>query len=175
MELPGETYLYNLSLVALTFTAVSAVVMLIRQTLGGRLSNFDVYLIAAYTSFGFVQGLSAILPSLVAMFNPIPWTLWFIASGLAAIAIGSVLFATVKRRHIASPEPMSLAVALGFSVHGAAVFVLLINALIAPWQGAHLHAAAVTLSLSATMCMFVRRISSLQGDKPGEDWDPKRG
>jgi hypothetical protein len=46
VELTGETYLFNLSLLALTFAAVSALVMLLRQTMGGRLSYFDVYLIA---------------------------------------------------------------------------------------------------------------------------------
>ena len=36
MELPGETYLFNLSLIAVTFTAVSALVMLMRQTMGAN-------------------------------------------------------------------------------------------------------------------------------------------
>ena len=34
MELPGETYLFNLSLVAVTFTAVSALVMPTPQGFG---------------------------------------------------------------------------------------------------------------------------------------------
>ena len=34
-ELAGATYLYNLSVVAMTFAAVSVLVMLIRQTMGG--------------------------------------------------------------------------------------------------------------------------------------------
>jgi hypothetical protein len=58
MELPGETYLFNLSLIAVTFTAVSALVMLMRQTMGGKLSNFDVYLITSYISFGFAVALA---------------------------------------------------------------------------------------------------------------------
>ena len=45
MELPGEVYLFNLSLIAVTFAVVSALVMIMRQTMGGSLSNFDVYLI----------------------------------------------------------------------------------------------------------------------------------
>jgi hypothetical protein len=35
MELPGTAYLFNLSLISITFTAVSALVMLVRQTMGG--------------------------------------------------------------------------------------------------------------------------------------------
>ena len=43
MDVPGEAYLFNLSLLAITFAAVSVLVMLMRQTMGGRLSNFDVH------------------------------------------------------------------------------------------------------------------------------------
>jgi hypothetical protein len=42
-------------------------------------------------------------------------------------------------------------------------------------QGVGPHAAAVTLSLGTAMWAFVRRIASLGGDKPSEDWDLKRG
>ena len=40
---------------------------------------------------------------------------------------------------------------------------------------AHVTAVGCALSLAMVMWAFVRRINSLLGDKPGEDWDPKRG
>ena len=40
MDMPGETYLFNLSLLAVTFAAVSALVMLLRQVMGGRFTQF---------------------------------------------------------------------------------------------------------------------------------------
>ena len=43
MDLPGETYLFNLSILSITVAVVSALVMLVRQTMGGKLSNFDIY------------------------------------------------------------------------------------------------------------------------------------
>ena len=67
-ELPGAIYLFNLSLLAISFAIVSTLVMLVRQTLGGKLSNFDVYLITSYVSFGFVIAFNAILPPLVSLF-----------------------------------------------------------------------------------------------------------
>ena len=36
MDLPGEPYLFNLSLLAITFTAVSGFLMRMRQTKGGK-------------------------------------------------------------------------------------------------------------------------------------------
>ncbi len=63
MELPGEAYLFTLSLVAATFAVVSALVMIMRQSMGGKMSVFDVYLITAYISWGFMQSIVALLPT----------------------------------------------------------------------------------------------------------------
>jgi hypothetical protein len=174
-ELPGAIYLFNLSLLAVTFAVVSALVMLVRQTMGGRLTNFDVYLITAYVSFGFAIALEAVFPPLVFLFDPPPVVLWAIASGLAAVLHGVVLANMIRVRRKVSKEPMASAVAGSFAMHGVVIAVLVINALVPPVQGVGLFAAALTLSLAIMMLRFVRRISSLLGDKPGEDWDPKRG
>lgn len=72
MELPGEVYLFNLSLIAISFAVVSALVMIMRQSMGGKMSLFDVYLISTYISWGFTQSLVALLPPLVALFEPAP-------------------------------------------------------------------------------------------------------
>ena len=69
MDLPGEAYLFNLSLVAMTFAAVSVLVMLMRQTMGGALSNYDVHLVTNYVSQAFVVAVGAILPSMLADFG----------------------------------------------------------------------------------------------------------
>lgn len=161
MELPGFEYLFNLSLLAITFTAVSALVMLVRQTMGGKLSNFDVYLITAYVSLGFVLAAGAILPPLIALFEPPPALLWAIASGLAAILLGAVMVNIVARRRKASPEPMSRGVIISYSVHGLDVLLLIANAVVPALQDARLFAAALTLSLVSLMWAFVRRIESL--------------
>ena len=174
-ELPGAIYLFNLSLLAVTFAVVSALVMLVRQTMGGRLTNFDVYLITSYVSFGFVIAFNAILPPLVFLFDPSPVVLWAIASGLAAVLHGGVLANNVKLRRRVSKEPMSWAVAGSFSTHGVVAAVLAINALVPPVQGVGPFAAALTVALAIMLWTFVRRISSLLGDKAGDDWDPKRG
>jgi hypothetical protein len=62
-----------------------------------------------------------------------------------------------------------------FFANSLSAIILLVNAVVTPWQGIHLFASALTLSMAALMWAFVRRIGSLVGDKPGEDWDPKRG
>ena len=173
--MPGETYLFNLSLIAVTFTAVSALVMLLRQTMGGKLSNFDVYLITSFISFGFAVAISAVLLPWVA-FLELPTTeFWAVSSGLSAIILGTALITNIRRRHVVTTEPMSWLVRASFGANGVSVLILIINAVVAPWQGIHLYAGALTLTTAVIMWAFVRRVGSLVGDKPGEDWDPKRG
>src|SRR5690348_3702520 len=135
MELPGETYLFNLSLLALTFTAVSALVMLLRQTMGGKLSNFDIYLIVTYISLGFSIAVGCLLPPLVALFEPAAPVLWLVASVGAAILLGSVVLNALRWRTRASREPISLAVRTTFTIHGVVVVVLIVNALWPAVQG----------------------------------------
>jgi hypothetical protein len=70
---------------------------------------------------------------------------------------------------------MSRAVAIIFGGYWASVLLLAANAAIPQVQSVGLHAFSLTLFMSLLMVAFVRRIGSLLGDKPGEDWDPKRG
>lgn len=171
----GSEYLYNLSIIAITFSAVSALVMLMRQTMGGKLSNFDVYLITSYISFGFTLSLMAVLPPLIALFELPHAAHWSVASGIAGILLGVVLAKIFRLRRLVSSAKMPIGVKIALGIHLFSVIALLANAAGWPWQGVHLFAGAITLSVADIMWTFVRRISSLFGDKPGEDWDPKRG
>jgi hypothetical protein len=171
----GSEALLNLSLLAITFATVTALVMLVRQTMGGKLSNFDVYLIVSYVSLGFIIAIDATLPSIFVLFDLPPNILWPIVSILAAVLLGARLGDVIRRRLKVSSEPMSLAVKLTFTTHGVSLILLLANAAVLRIQGTGLYLGALTLSLAVIMWAFVRRVASLLGDKPMEDWDPKRG
>jgi hypothetical protein len=161
MDLPGEAYLFNLSLVTITFSAVSALVMLIRQSMGSGLTRFDIHLIATYISYGFVLTVIALLPPLLSLFELAPNVLWTIASGLAFLLFMPVLISVVLRRRKSSKSPAPLAVKSSFVIHGIANLIFLANAVIGPWQGIHLYATALTVSVATVMWMFARRIASL--------------
>ncbi len=172
MELAGSPYLFNLSLVAMTFAAVSALVMLIRQTMGGKLSNFDIFLITLYVSLGFAAGINAILPPLIALLHMPEALTWMVASLSAAVIQAMTILRVQLERSKAAPVALPPMVFVAYSIHWAAVVLFLVNALLPALQGAGLHAIAVTLSLCMAMWTFVRRISLLLGEKPGQDWDP---
>ncbi|MBC8038680.1 MAG: hypothetical protein H7X89_15850 [Rhizobiales bacterium] len=175
MELPGELYLFNLSLLAISFSIVSALVMLLRQTMGGKLSNFDVFLVTNYSAHGFVLAIAAILPSLIIQFGlPVP-VVWATASGLASILIGTKTANTMRRWMVITKAAIPLALKVSFAAQWFGVLLLIANAVIPRIQGIALFELALTICLATIMWTFVRRISTLLGDHPSEDWDPKRG
>ena len=90
MEPSGSTYLFNLSLLAITFAAVSVLVILVRQTLGGKMSKIDVHLTTTFVSLGFVQAISAVLPPVAELLGLSGRILWGGASGLAALLLAAV-------------------------------------------------------------------------------------
>jgi hypothetical protein len=149
--------------------------MLIRQTMGGEISKFDIHLMTTYLSYGFVLAFMALLPPLISLFQPMPRILWTFSSGLAVLLFVPVVASVVFRRRRASSHSAPVAVKASFFAHGFATIVLLVNAVFAPWQGVHLYAAALTFSLAIVIWMFVRRIASLFGDKLTKGYDPNRG
>ncbi len=175
MELPGELYLFNFSLLAMTFAAVSALVMLLRQTMGGKLSSFDVFLVNAYVAHGFVLAIAAILPPLIAQFAlPLP-VVWAVASGLAAVLIGGKVAGTMRQRSTVIKTPMPWALKVSFGAQWFAILLLVANAMVPAIQGIAVFELALTICLAMVLWSFVRRISTLLGDHPSEDWDPNRG
>ena len=175
MELAGSAYLYNLSVLAITYAAVSALVMLVRQTMGGKLSDFDIYLIGAYVSFGFAIAFDAVLPPLVALFGAPVALVWTLASGIAALILGVNLTVVIVRRLKAAQAPLSPVVMASYALHGIVVVLLVVNALIPAIRSSGLFAASLTLCLGNMMWVFVRRVSSLLGTNDRADWDPRRG
>jgi hypothetical protein len=175
MELPGETFLFNLSLLALTFSAVSALVTLLRQTMGGKLSKFEVYLVNAFVQQGFALAIAAILPPLIAQFELSSPVLWTIASGLAAVVLGWRTAQSLWERMSIIKVPMPLMLKVQFSVDGFAVVLFLLNATVPAIQGIAVFDLALTIGLAEIMWSFGRRISTLLGDRPSDDWDPKLG
>jgi hypothetical protein len=173
VELPGTAYLYNLSLLSVTFATVSALVMLVRQTLGGRLSKFDIFLLRGFISFSLFVAFAAILPPLAALSDAATQVLWPLTSAAAAILLAVNLYTVIVRRRKATGEPAPTGVTIRYIVHGIVIALLVINAIVPAVQGIALYAAALTLCLGNMMWAFVRRISSLLGEKPSKDWDPR--
>ena len=170
MDLHGEVYLFNLSLMAITFSAVSALITLLRQAVAGKLSNFDVFLVNAYVSHGFVVAISSVLPPLIAQSGLSEPLVWSIASGLAAAFLAADVANTMRQRSTATKAPMPYPTLIAFCLHWFGVLLLLANAVLPAVRGIFLYEAALTICLATVMWAFVRRIASLRSDHGSEDW-----
>jgi hypothetical protein len=157
----------------LAHAAVSVRVMLVRQTMGGKLSNFDIHLLTSYVARGFAVAVAAVLPPLFLDLGLSPPVFWAITSGLAAVIFATTMALTLRERnratHGAALPPFLV---FAVSLQWIAALLLALNAFV-PWHSMFTFKAALTLSLALMMWAFVRRVGSLVGDKPREDWDPK--
>ena len=70
----------------MTFIGFAAIVLSLRQTLGHKLSRFDVLLARVYMEeFGLMISAGALLPLLLMIWDFSPSMVWRVSSGLAAL------------------------------------------------------------------------------------------
>jgi cation transport ATPase len=136
---------------SVTFVGFSALVIIIRQTLGGEMSRLEILITRIFIQLGFMVAAGAMLPPLLALFDLPHPLVWRIAS--LAAAIPSFLFAVTypARRRSASGVPTPLVIWLDILVLLAAVAVLVLNCFgvgIAPGPGPFAAALTVILFLS---------------------------
>ena len=175
MELPGSEYLNNLSILAVSFAAVSVLVTVVRQISGGPLSKVDVHLLTTFIAAGFVQCIAAVLPSALALLGLTGRTLWIVASGAAALVYAIAIAWIQWDRSKFSNKGFGPLTLVSFASLWLSVLVFLVNIVVPSIQGVGLYAGAVTLSLGTAMWAFVRRIASLGNHRARGDWDITHG
>jgi hypothetical protein len=172
MELAGSNYLYTLAMLGVGFASVSALIMILRQVMGGAISKFDIMLARNYIGAGFMIAIDSMLPPLVDLLSPARPVVWSVASVVAAIPIAWLAVTyPLQRRAITSVRLPLFAMFLDV-VLWLVVATLLANAAIPAVQGVGLFAAAITTHLALSMWTFVRRIGTLLGTQASSDWDP---
>lgn len=175
MELAGSGYLYNLSVLGAAFATVSALVTLLRQTMGGQMSNFDVYLLRNFVSAGLLVSATSIIPQLLSLLHFRSELVW-VASSLATALVLSAFVAPIPSlRRKVTGAGMPFQNMIGFVLFYLAITLLIANAVVPVLRDTGLYALSLTIFLSTAMWSFVRRIGSLISTKPSGDWNPKLG
>jgi hypothetical protein len=108
MELAGTNYLYNLTLISVTFAGFAALIAALRQMVGGRLTKHDAFLIRSALLRSLIVIVCALLPPLLALFELSAAMIWQISSFSAAILIAlfTLLWPIIIRRMI-TDRPIS--------------------------------------------------------------------
>ena len=149
MELPGTAYLYTMALLGMTFIGFSAIVMLLRQTLGRRLRAFDALFAHVYMEFGLIISAGAMLPPLLMFWELSAVMAWCVSSGI----VGPILFIFAltypARRRAASGEPTPLYVRVNVSL------VFLIGLALLTTATGVLHARSGAAFMSALTAFLI--------------------
>jgi hypothetical protein len=82
----ASSYLYTLATLSITFVGFSALVIVLRQTLGGDLSRLDLLLTKIFVQLGFIVAGAALLPPLLALLQCPELITWRISSIIVASA-----------------------------------------------------------------------------------------
>jgi hypothetical protein len=157
MELPGTNYLYNLTLISVTFAGFAALIAAFRQMVGGRFTRHDAFLIRSALVRSLIVIVCALLPPLLALFELPASTIWRISSLAAAILIAlfTLIWPVIMRR-TATDRPMSK---MAKAYHGlqllAAIFLLVVS------LGIFFEPAAGYFAAGVSVFMLTSWISTL--------------
>ena len=156
MELPNAGYLYTLALIAIGYVGFTAIVLILRQSLGGTLSSLDALVARLFMVRGFVITYLSMAPMLLAGFEPSHTTVWQVSSALGGLSlvVMHVGYQVLRGRITGDPTPLHL---WFYTVSGFTFgIVLLANALaIVPTAIAAIYVAGVTLDMIQASVAFV--------------------
>jgi hypothetical protein len=149
MELPGTSFLYTMAILGMTFIGFSAIVMLLRQTLGRKLRAFDVLFAHVYMEFGLIVVMGSMVPPLLMFWGLTPTVVWRVSSGVVGIPLLAFGLTYPARRRAASGEPTPLYVRLNVSI------VLMISLALLATAGGALHERSDAVFLTALTAFLI--------------------
>ena len=155
-------YLYTLATLSITFVGFSALVIVLRQTLGGDLSRLDLLLTKIFVQLGFLVAGAALLPPLLALLQCTEPLVWRISSAIAAIAAALFALSYPTRRRAASGDstPWIVWVDVGALLIAAALLTANAVALgIASGPGP--YAVAITIVLYVSFLAYLQALSTI--------------
>jgi hypothetical protein len=173
MELAHASYFYTLAQIGITFAGFATILMALRETRGGGMSQFHLWVAKSYIQSGLVTAICAMLPPLLYGLGLSEALTWRISSLLIALpALAMLLQAPRQWRQTTAQTVRSrlwAQVALGVIINGA----LLFNA--AGWpmapDGGPLM-LAVSWNLFAFFAQFAESVNFFFGGEDEEDQAP---
>ena len=148
MELPGANYLYALATISVTFVGFSALLLVFRETIGGKMTRYDSYFTLSFMQAGFIVIAGGLLPHLLAFYGVSETSVWRAASAIMVIPILLFVAITPRRRRAATKQPAPFYVRLLLLLQFLAGVYLLLNAV--GWP-APSHLAPFALALTVML------------------------
>jgi hypothetical protein len=159
MDFEGATYLYTLATLMITFAGFSALLFVIRQATGAKLSLLDRFIVRNILMYVFVLSAAALLPMLLDSFYIGTRVVWQVSGLLFAIPMLSlqVTYPLRRRRVVGSTPP--LAIYAVFVVLGSLVtLAMLVWLVLDPERGAAIYTTALTIDFFTVVFGFVNAL-----------------
>ena len=168
MEAPGTTYLYTLATLSMTFAGFCAIVIVLRQAIGEKLSGFHVVLTKLYLEAGLGATAFCMLPPMLASCGVPSSVVWRTSSGAIAAAIIFYGGTYPKRRQLKTSDPLPLRRWLAIAVGSVAVILgLLGNLAGVPFEpGVGPIAIAATWTLGCGALVFILALDAFWESPP---------
>jgi hypothetical protein len=126
-------YFATLATVSTTFVGFSALIMSLRQAIGGGYTRLDSWITLIFVQLGFIVTAGALGTSLLALADWPETVVWRVCSSAAALAIGVFAATYPARRHAVARIRAPLYVRFDVGLLGVCVGGLLSNAVGWPW------------------------------------------
>jgi hypothetical protein len=128
MELPGSAYLFTLATISITYAGFGALSIILRQIVGGRINDFDVFYVSSVVVRGFLLASCSLLPMLLAPLQISNSSIWRLCSFITAVAQAVFLLVWyVQRRAVASAPLSNWSLASYVGQWCAAIFLVAIS------------------------------------------------
>ena len=156
MEVKGATLLYTLAGLMITFAGFSALLFVLRQAAGARLSLLDRYIAKTVMTYIFVLAAAALLPTVFALYDVGETWIW---RGSAVLFALPMLYLQVtyprRRRKVVGKGPPPAVFAV-FVVLGAVVTLAMLGYVLAGLQySAAAYITALTIDFFTVIFGFV--------------------
>jgi hypothetical protein len=169
MEIKGAALLYTLATVMITFAGFSALLFVIRQAAGAKLSLLDRFIVRNVMTYTFVLTGAALLPVLFALYDVEEQWIWRISAVLFALPMLALQTTYPIRRRKAvgtAPPPTIYAV---FVVFGSAVtLAMLVCVLVGVRYSAAVYITALIVDFFTVIYGFVNALDIIM-QQPTEE------
>ena len=166
MEPAASTFLYALATISATFVGFSALIMMLRQTLGHDLSELEAWITRRFVQLGFMVTAGALTPPLLALCRFQEDLIWRLCSGIfGAMMLIFVVAYPARRKAVAGiPAPAFVYLDL-FLLLGAAA-ILVSNAAGRPRApNAGFHAAGLTGVLFVSGLGYLHALANMRRER----------
>ena len=169
MELPNDVYFYTLAQIGITFAGFATILMALRESRGGGMSKFHLWVAKSYIQSGLVTAMNAMLAPLLfglGLSETVTWQATSLLIGIPALLMLALAPSQWRRTTTMPVRPRhKVQIGLGLLINGALLFDA------AGWPvppGGGLIMLAVSWNLFGFFVQFAESVNFFFGAENGE-------